>query len=216
MNTNKLVALGVIVAFALAFYFGMNAYWTHTQTAQETVLAVERSRLVRMHSPIVGPREAPVTIVEFLDPACETCRAFYPVVKEIMARYPDKIRLAIRHAPFHRGSDRIARLLFAAHKQGRYIQTLEAILAAQPLWADHVAPNVEIAFEAAARSGLDMARARQDMESPEIQAMLAQDVQDLSALQVTKTPTFFVNGRSLPSFGQEQLLQLVSEEVARI
>lgn len=216
MNTNKLLALGVILAFSLAFFLGINAYRTHTQTQQDTVLTVEKSRLVRMHTPIIGPREAPVTIVEFLDPACETCRAFYPVVKEIMSRYPDKIRLAIRHAPFHRGSDRIAKLLFAAHKQGRYILTLEAILSAQPLWADHVSPNVEIAFEAAARSGLDMARAQQDMESPEIQAMLAQDVQDLSALQVTKTPTFFVNGRSLPSFGQEQLFQLVAEEVARL
>jgi protein-disulfide isomerase len=32
-----------------------------------------------MHSPVLGPQGAPVTIVEFFDPACETCHAFYPI-----------------------------------------------------------------------------------------------------------------------------------------
>ena len=54
------------------------------------------------------------------------------------------------------------------------------------------------------------------METPEIQAVLAQDIEDLTALQVSKTPTFFVNGRSLPSFGPEQLARLVAEEVGKV
>ena len=40
------------------------------------------------------------------------------------------------------------------------------------------------------------------MDKPEMQALAAQDIEDLTALQVSKTPTFFVNGRSLPSFGR--------------
>jgi len=44
---------------------------------------------------------------------------------------------------------------------------------------------------------------------------LQQDVQDLTALNVTQTPTFFVNGRPLPSFGEEQLATLVAQEVAK-
>jgi len=108
------------------------------------------------------------------------------------------------------------KLIEAARKQGLYTPVLEALLAAQPEWADHAAPNIGIAFEAAARAGLDMERARQDMETPEIQAVLAQDIEDLTALQVSKTPTFFVNGRSLPSFGPEQLTRLVAEEVGKL
>lgn len=53
------------------------------------------------------------------------------------------------------------------------------------------------------------------MAKPEMQALLAQDVEDLTALQVSRTPTFFVNGRSLPSFGPDQLAALVAEEVAK-
>lgn len=216
MNTRKLLALAVLLILGLAFYFGMDAYRDRTQAEQDTRIAVEGSRLVRMHTPIIGPQNAPVTIVEFFDPACETCRAFYPIVKQIMAQHPDKVRLALRYAPFHQGSDQVVKLIEAARKQGLYTPVLEALLAAQPEWADHAAPNIGIAFEAAARAGLDMERARQDMETPEIQAVLAQDIEDLTALQVSKTPTFFVNGRSLPSFGPEQLARLVAEEVGKV
>ena len=216
MNTRKLLALAVLLILGLAFYFGMAAYRDRTQAEEDTRIAVEGSRLVRMHTPIIGPQNAPVTIVEFFDPACETCRAFYPIVKQIMAQHPDKVRLALRYAPFHHGSDQVVKLIEAARKQGLYTPVLEALLAAQPEWADHAAPNIGIAFEAAARAGLDMERARQDMETPEIQAVLAQDIEDLTALQVSKTPTFFVNGRSLPSFGPEQLTRLVAEEVGKL
>jgi predicted DsbA family dithiol-disulfide isomerase len=74
---------------------------------------------------------------------------------------------------------------------------------------------VERAFQAAAEAGLDLQKARADMKSPAIEALLAQDVQDLTALEVTKTPTFFVNGRGLPSFGPQQLEALVAEELAK-
>lgn len=216
MNKRKLLALAVLLILGLAFYFGMDAYRDRTQAGQDARVDVERNRLVRMHTPIIGPQNAPVTIVEFFDPACETCRAFYPIVKQIMAQHPDKVRLALRYAPFHHGSDQVVKLIEAARKQGLYTPVLEALLAAQPEWADHAAPNIGIAFEAAARAGLDMERARQDMETPEIQAVLAQDIEDLTALQVSKTPTFFVNGRSLPSFGPEQLTRLVAEEVGKL
>ncbi|MBP7611034.1 MAG: thioredoxin domain-containing protein [Steroidobacteraceae bacterium] len=206
----------MLLILGLAFYFGMDAYRDRTQAEEDTRIAVEGSRLVRMHTPIIGPQNAPVTIVEFFDPACETCRAFYPIVKQIMAQHPDKVRLALRYAPFHHGSDQVVKLIEAARKQGLYTPVLEALLATQPEWADHAAPNIGIAFEAAARAGLDMGRARQDMETPEIQAVLAQDIEDLTALQVSKTPTFFVNGRSLPSFGPEQLARLVAEEVGKV
>jgi protein-disulfide isomerase len=41
-------------------------------------------------------------------------------------------------------------------------------------------------------------------------------MQDLTSLGVTRTPTFFVNGRSLLNFGPEQLASLVAEEVAKV
>ena len=215
MNAKKFSVIGLVALTAVFFYLGMNAYQNRVQTAQDTQVRAEQTRLVRMHSPVLGPQNAPVTVVEFFDPACETCRAFYPIVKNLMAQYPNDVRLVIRYAPFHPGSDRVVKLLESAKIQGKYQAVLEAVLAAQPAWANHSRPNIEIAFQAAEQAGLDMVRALQDIEKPSMQALLQQDVDDLTALQVTKTPTFFVNGRSLPSFGPDQLAALVADEVAK-
>lgn len=216
MNTRKLIVLGLVALVLLAFALGTQIYQRQTQQAQADKVAQETERLVRMHAPVLGPQSAPVTIVEFFDPACETCRAFYPLVKELLQRYPDDVRLVIRYAPLHQGSDQVVRLLEAAKRQGRYWPVLEAVLAAQPLWADHGQPNVALAFEAAAQTGLlDMARVQADAGSEAVTAILQQDIADLTALGVNKTPTFFVNGRPLPTFGADPLKALVAEEVAK-
>jgi protein-disulfide isomerase len=215
MNAKKITVIGLVAIVALFFYLGMNAYQKRVQTAQEVQVKAEQARLVRMHSPVIGPQSAPVTIVEFFDPACEACRAFYPIVKNLLAQFPNDVRLVIRYAPFHQGSDQVVKLLESAKSQGKYQTVLEAVLAAQPTWADHGQPNIENAFKVAEQAGLDLVKARQDIEKPGVQALLQQDIEDLTALQVTRTPTFFVNGRSLPSFGPDQLASLVAEEVAK-
>lgn len=207
------VLLGIVV---VAFAFGMYNYQRRVQTSQMEKVTSQESRLVRMHSPVFGPQNAPVTIVEFFDPACETCRAFYPIVKSVMNQYPNDVRLVLRYAPLHAGSDQVVALLEAAKRQGKYVQVLEAVLAEQPAWASHSQPNIELAFKAAEAAGLNLEQARADAAKPEVAAVLQQDTEDLTALEVTKTPTFFVNGRGLPSFGPEQLAALVAEEVAKV
>jgi protein-disulfide isomerase len=126
------------------------------------------------------------------------------------------VRVVIRYAPFHQGSDQVIKLLESSKSQGKYQAVLEAVLEAQPSWADHDQPNIENAFKAAQQAGLDLSKARKDIENPAMQAVLQQDIEDLTALKVSKTPTFFVNGRSLPSFGPNQLAELVAEEVAKV
>ena len=216
MNSKKLtvaVLLGIVV---IAFLVGMNTFQRRVQNTQAEKVTQQTDRLVRFHSPIFGPTNAPVTIVEFFDPACETCRAFYPMVKHLMKQYPNDVRLVLRYAPFHQGSDQVVKLLEAAKRQDKYVRVLEAILEAQPAWADHGKPNIELAFKVAEQQGgLDMAKAKIDMGNPAVELALKQDIEDLTALQVTKTPTFLVNGRGLPSFGLEQLSALVAEEVAK-
>lgn len=216
MNTKKITVIGLLALLAGAFFFGVTSYQKGVQIAQDKQNRVEQSRLVRMHSPVFGPANAPVTIVEFFDPACETCRAFYPIVKDLLAQYPTEVRLVIRYAPLHKGSDVVVKLLEASKRQGKYQAVLEAVLEAQPAWADHGQPNVMLAFQAAAQTGLNITLALEDAQRPEMEALLQQDIADLTALKVSKTPTFFVNGRSLPSFGPDQLASLVAEEVAKL
>ena len=217
MNSKKITVAVLLAVVVAAFLFGMNSYQRRVQNAQAEKVTQQTDRLVRFHSPIFGPTNAPVTIVEFFDPACETCRAFYPMVKELMKQYPNDVRLVLRYAPFHQGSDQVVKLLEAAKRQDKYVQVLEAILEAQPAWADHGKPNIELAFKVAEQqAGLDLAKANADMANAAVDLALQQDIQDLTALEVTKTPTFLVNGRGLPSFGLNQLTALVAEEVAKV
>ncbi|MEO9611574.1 MAG: thioredoxin domain-containing protein [Nitratireductor sp.] len=172
--------------------------------------------LVREHSPIIGPPDAPVTIVEFFDPSCEACRAFYPIVKNILAQYPQDVRLVLRYAAFHDGSDQAVGILEAARKQNLFEPVLEALLATQPEWAPHSGPDLEKAWQAAAAAGLDLGQARQDAGSTEVAAVLEQESKDIQTWRVEQTPTFFVNGKSLQTFGPQQLIDLVEGEVKRV
>ena len=174
----------------------------------------EESNLVRGHSPVIGPADTPVTIVEFFDPSCEACRAFYPLVKQIMDAFPDQTRLVIRYAPLHEGSDEAVRILEAARLQDIYVPVMEKLLYEQPQWAIYGAPDLEKAWGFAGDAGLDLAKAREDAQSPAIAAMLEQDVADMKGINLQGTPTFFVNGKPLPSFGPQQLYDLVAAEVA--
>lgn len=169
------------------------------------------SALVRPHSPSFGEPGAKVHIVEFFDPACETCRSFYPFVKQMIAANPGRIRLSIRYAPFHQGSDQIVKVLEASRKQGKYWQTLEAVLAAQQQWTVNHTARLDLAWKPIEGVGLRMEQLKQDMNSPEIAGAIRQDLQDAVALNVTQTPEFFVNGRPMPSFGYEQLKKLVDD-----
>jgi protein-disulfide isomerase len=105
------------------------------------------------------------------------------------------------------------RILEAARAQGKFDTILEVLLAKQPEWASHHAPNLEAAWELAALAGLDIERARRDAFTPAVDRVLEQDIADVNANGVRKTPTFFVNGKPLPSFGPRQLYDLVTEEV---
>lgn len=170
--------------------------------------------LARPHAPVIGRATAPVTVVEFFDPACESCRAMYPIVKQILAQYPDDVRLVLRYAPLHKGSDQAVRIIEAARSQDKLLPVLEALLEAQPVWADHGRPDIARAWTAAAAAGLDLERARRDAARPELEALIRQDVADLIVHRVKGTPTFFVNGRLLPGLSRESLQTLVDEEVA--
>lgn len=177
---------------------------------------MDRSALVRPHSPNEGRVDAPVVIVEFFDPACDTCRSFYPMVKQLMAQNPDRIRLVMRYAPFHEGSDKVVAVLEAARRQGKFWQALEALFAGQEDWASNHTAKVELTWKYLNGIGLNMEQLAFDMTAPDLQKAVAQDLSDANTLGVSQTPEYFVNGRPLPSFGFPQLQQLVAEELAKL
>ena len=136
------------------------------------------------------------------------------MVKQMMAANPDRIRLVLRYAPFHTGSDKVVAVLEAARRQGKFWEALEALLANQADWAQNHTANVERVWAHLGGIGLNMEQMAIDLTSPEIASVIAQDLADAKTLNVTMTPEYFVNGKPLPSFGFEQLKGLVDQALA--
>jgi protein-disulfide isomerase len=207
----------IVLTISAVTIFGFAAaamFYKGGEAPQEAPAVIQSaSALVRFHSPTLGPINAPVTIVEFFDPSCESCRAFFPYLKQIMAKYPNDVRIVIRYVLLHKGSEEAVRLLESARLQGLYEPVLAAVLDAQPQWHDD--PKALKAWEAAQAVGLNVEKARETMNSARIDQILAQDAEDVKTVGVKGTPTFFVNGKPLIQFGPEPLLELVQSEIQK-
>lgn len=205
-----LMSAGLLI---LLFVVG-NSWYKKQQSEKLGFLAQDEAELfVRPHSPMFGSDTAKVYLVEFMDPACETCRAFSPFVEKLMAANPGKIKLVLRYAPFHQGADYFVRILEASKKQDKYWETLAVMYQSQPYWANHHKPRPELIWRFLEGSGLDLDKIRKDMDDPGITRIIEQDLADAKRLNVTKTPGFFVNGKPLVTFGYMQLQQLIEEEL---
>ncbi|TWO67993.1 disulfide bond formation protein DsbA [Caenimonas sedimenti] len=199
------MAVGAVVAAVLAYLF-----WPATQDPSTQPV---QASLVRPHSPVLGAAHAPVTVVEFFDPSCEACRAFHPFVKRLLLDHDGKVRVVIRYAPFHKGSDEAVAILEAAREQGRYEAVLSALLERQPEWAAHGAPDLALAWQIATEAGLDTSPERRQSATARARIVLEQDVADLNTLGIEKTPTFFVNGQPLARFHPDELRAQVEREL---
>ena len=198
-------ALG-IAAFAGGAYVLNQRRTAEAEAAAAATPAAETDLLIRPHSPVLGPADAPVTLVEFFDPSCEACRAFHPVVQEIRRQFPTQVRVVMRYTVFHQGSDEAVRILEVARMQDKFEQVLDAILEKQPTWALHDGPQMDVAWRVAGAVGLDLKKSETERLFPGITGVLNQDAADVEALGIRQTPTFFLNGKRLENVSAESLI----------
>jgi len=137
------------------------------------------------------------------------------MVKGWLAEAPDELRLSVRHVAFHEGSDYAVRILEASRNQDKYWETLDALLTSQRQWVQNHSVLQDRILPVVQRAGLDTNRLLADMNSDEVLGRVQRDHDDAVTMKVSATPEYFVNGRPLPSFGQEQLRELVLEELMR-
>ena len=209
----RTVVLGTLATAALVFVVGALLLQKNQPALEQTQVVAKDTPLIRSYAPVIGNSNAPVTIVEFFDPACEACRAFHPVVKGILEEHGDQVRVILRYATFHEGSDEAVKILESARLQNVFEPVLEALLEAQPQWASHGAPRIELAWEAAVAAGLDLKQAQSDVQTDEIKQRLKQEQADVNTVRIRQTPTFFVDGRPLLEFGADELREMVRLQV---
>lgn len=213
MQNKKVVIISVICLVALFFVGG---YVYKNKQAQEVASNVKEnySALVREHSLIIGEKNAKVELVEFFDPACQTCALFHPYVKDIMKKNKGNIKLVLRYAPFHPGSDAVVKMLEATKKQDKFMETLELVFATQKYWTVNHTADLNRLWGILTKMGkLDMNKLSEDMKDPKLDEIVRQDLADAKTLGASKTPSYFVNGKPLQTFGLEQLIALIDSEL---
>ena len=211
----KTLFIAAAAVLLLAFVSATLHYTQQRDGQADEAARLNQAALERPDAPTLGPSRAKVRIVEFLDPACETCKRFYPFVKDMLITHPERIHLTLRYAPFHEGSDQVVALLLAAAKQGKHWETLEVLLESQRNWVTQHVAQLERVWPHLAGLGLDLEQLKADMADAAIRQHIARDLADAQTLNVTKTPEFFVNGQPLAEFGYEPLKALVDAALAR-
>jgi protein-disulfide isomerase len=215
-----ILRLAGIAAVLIAALVAAAAYSLRDQSRERAERVAEQARIddsvfVRPHSHSMGPETAKVTVVEFLDPECESCRAMYPMVKHLLGQYGGRVRLVVRYMPLHPNSVYAAGALEAAGEQGRYWEMLEILFQHQPHWGSHHAPRPELIPGYARQIELDMAAFDRFLSAGSHRRLVEIDHADGRSLGVTGTPTFFVNGRLLEQLGYAPLKALIDEELAK-
>jgi protein-disulfide isomerase len=172
----------------------------------------DRVNLDLADSPIKGPANAPVTVVEFVDYECPHCKRVQPVLKQLLDDYRDEVKVVFKHYPLggHTNARAAAEAAMAAHKQGKFWPYNEKIWSISesltPAGLEQIAKDV----------GLDVAKWRADFESEAIKQRVQQDRQLGERLALQATPTIYVNGRL---FGDnkdvDSLKDWVNEELNR-
>lgn len=197
-----LLGLGLVVLLVFAAIAALQPGTQAPATASEDVL-------VRSDSPVLGPADAEVTIVEFLDPECESCRAAYPAVKEILQQYDGRVRLVVRYFPLHNNSVLAALATEAAGEQGQYWEMQELLFERQPEWGEQSTSQQELFVQYARQLGLDEASFLAALENTDYTRKVERDREDGVALGVTGTPTFFVDGRQVEPLSYDTLVAAI-------
>ncbi len=210
---NKTLFIGVAAFIGIIFIAAIAVYQSKLPS---TVSSDQLPALERLNAPFKGGKEAKVTIVEFFDPACGTCSQFYPLLNNLVKKYQGKVKVVMRYAPLHQGSEDVVKMLEAAHLQGKFWPAIDLLFANQQRWVEHHVSNPTNALAGIKTLKLDHDRLDKDWQSNHVAKIIAQDIQDGKTLQVRATPQFFVNGKPLVVFGYQELLNLVEESVAEV
>lgn len=213
---NKKLVLSTLVA-VIAFFVGFSFFYKNDSKSTQNI-AVENINelLVRDYSYKMGDNSKNISVVEFLDPECESCAIYSTVVKRLYKEYYGDIQIVVKYLDNHKNSRFTIQILEAARVQGKYEEVLDMMFEKHSLWASHYSSvdKPELLWQFLKEiSDLDIDKLKEDMKNPKIDEIIKQDREDANALGVRGTPTIFVNGKQLQELSQKALFDLVEKEI---
>lgn len=161
----------------------------------------------------VGPKDAPVTIVEFADFQCPFCARMVPTLNEIVEKYKGKVRWVYRDFPLREIHPEALPAAVAANcagAQGQYFEMHHA------LFENYRTLGAPLYKELAGKLGLDAAKFEACLRDPQMENEVLRDAQEGQNLGINGTPAYFVNGKKLGgAIDANEFSRLIDAELAK-
>ena len=211
---NKKLVLGSLLTLIILF-MGSAFFYKSSETKKEEVAVSSRAdSLIAEHSIKLGENKKNISIVEFLDPECESCALFHPIIRKLYKEYHEDIQIVTRYLANHKNSKFAIKILEASREQGKYEEVLDVMFEKQHLWAMHNNEKPELLWDfLAVIPQLDIEKLKKDSSNPNIDKLIDIDKSDATNLAVKGTPTIFVNSKRLTVLSQKDLFDLVESEI---
>lgn len=192
-------------------------------TNQQDAPVVETAQVDISGQPILGESDAPVTVVEFGDFKCPSCKAWGEMIyPQLVKDYVDtgEVKFAYINVFFH-GNESVLGSLAAEsvfeHSPEAYWDFQKALYEAQPV-EDHDAAWItpeKMLEVASAFPAIDQTQLQEDIEQVAQQEQLATDEALVEEAGVAQTPTIVVNGQTLEDpFDYDAIKALIEQELA--
>lgn len=210
MSNRFLIILGVLV---LAF-FGFIIFQGQKDNSGNNGQAAAQ---VSNHT--LGAGNKGVTIVEYGDFQCPSCAGYYPILKEVKEKYGDDIKFQFSHFPLtqiHQNAMAAHRAAEAAAKQGKFWEMHDLLYERQQLWAQSN-NAAQIMEDYATELALNVEQFKTDYQSSAVNDIINADLAAGKNLDVTGTPTFFINGQKVenPEPNIDAFSKLIDEAIAK-
>lgn len=183
------------VGSAVETYFKTRQEGAKKEQAQRAAAEMENQfknpvKIPVGNSPIKGPEDAKITIIEFSDFQCPYCSRADKTMQEVLKAYPKDVRLVFKNLPlpFHKQAEPAARAALAAGKQGKFWEMHDA------MFKNQRGLNTEFFNKTAADIGIDVEKFKKDFGSEEVKQMVKDDADLARKHGIRGTPGFFVNG----------------------
>jgi len=161
----------------------------------------------------MGPKDAPVTIVEFADFQCPFCARMVPTLTEIIEKYEGKVRWVYRDFPLREIHPEALPAAVAANcagAQGKYFEMHHA------LFENYRSLGAPLYKDLAGKLGLNSTQFEACLRDPQMEAEVLRDAQDGQNLGINGTPAYFVNGRKLGgAVDVNEFSRLIDAELAK-
>jgi protein-disulfide isomerase len=162
-------------------------------------------------SPVMGNKNSPVRIVAFLDYQCPYCTTMFPLLEQLMDKYPQKVSVILKHFPLrmHPFAEKASLAALAAAKQNKY-RELSSLY-----FKNYKSLNDQTIKEYAQLAGLNMEAFDKDRGDTALKTIIAEDTNLGRKIGIRGVPSVYINGRSFRGRSFDALSQQVEQELKK-